>query len=69
MPEKEFIEKYIRTMTPVLIQGCDFEWLNEMNFSLPSATKVFDKFGSIYKFSTIIKGKYTLSHVFIFNKS
>ena len=40
MPEKEFVEKYVRTMTPVLIQGCDFEWLNTVNLSLPEATKV-----------------------------
>ena len=40
MAEKEFVEKYIRTMTPVLIQGCDFEWLNTVNLNLPSAAKV-----------------------------
>ena len=40
MAEKEFIEKYIRTMTPVLIQGCDFEWLKTVDLNLPSAAKV-----------------------------
>ena len=40
MSEKEFVEKYVRTLTPVLIQGCDFEWLNEVDLSLSSAVKV-----------------------------
>ena len=40
MPQGEFIEKYVRTLTPVLIQGCDFKWADKLNLSLPSAAKV-----------------------------
>ena len=40
MPEKEFVENYVRTMTPVLIHGCDFNWLNTNDHSLSGAAKV-----------------------------
>ena len=40
MPEDEFIEKYVRTMTPVIIHGCDYSWLNQLDLSLDGVTKV-----------------------------
>ena len=40
MTQKEFVEKYVRTSTPVLIQGCNFNWLDDVDLDLPSATKV-----------------------------
>ena len=40
MSEKEFVDKYVRTMTPVLIQGCDYGWLKNINLTLPGAAKV-----------------------------
>ena len=40
MPEKEFIEKYVRTKTPVLLHGCNFNWLQQNKFSLSNAAKV-----------------------------
>ena len=40
MTQKEFVEKYVRTSTPVLIQGCNFNWLDDVGLDLLSATKV-----------------------------
>ena len=40
MPEKDFIEKYVRTRIPVVLHGCDFNWLQERNFSLSNVAKV-----------------------------
>ena len=40
MTQKEFVEKYVRTSTPVLIQGCNFSWLDNVDLDLPSAAKV-----------------------------
>ena len=40
MTQKEFVKKYVRTSTPVLIQGCNFNWLDDVELNLPSAAKV-----------------------------
>ena len=40
MTQKEFVEKYVRTSTPVLIQGCNFNWLDDVDLDLPNAAKV-----------------------------
>ena len=40
MPEKDFIEKYVRTRTPVVLHGCDFNWLQKSDFSLSNVAKV-----------------------------
>ena len=40
MPENDFIEKYVRTRTPVVLHGCDFNWLQKSDFSLSNVAKV-----------------------------
>ena len=40
MTQKEFVEKYVRTSTPVLIQGCNFNWLDDVDLDLSNAAKV-----------------------------
>ncbi len=37
---QEFVEKFVRTQTPVIIQGCKYEQFEEFDLSVEAVTKV-----------------------------
>ena len=42
LTEAEFIEKYVRTGTPVILQNCQgYEWIQKYDFTIEKLAKVF----------------------------
>ena len=41
LTENEFVEKFVRTRTPVILEDCSgYEWLQKYDFSLGNIAKV-----------------------------
>ena len=41
MTEDEFVEKFVRTGTPVILEGCSgYKWMEKHDFSLKNIVKV-----------------------------
>ena len=42
LTESEFVEKYVRTGTPVILQNCQgYEWIQKYDFTIEKLAKVF----------------------------